>query len=82
MVRKGKVSEIFSKAIYSDNPELYSIGYIDFGKIKEVPITEFLKLSENFETIPASRISYIKRENKILYSKFHDEEDSAPIFHS
>ena len=80
MVRKGKVSEIFSKAIYSDNPELYSIGYIDFGKIKEVPITEFLKLSENFETIPASRILYIKRASKILYSKFHDEEDSAPSF--
>ncbi len=78
MVRKGKVSEIFSKAIYSDNPELYSIGYIDFGKIKEVPIIEFLKLSENFEIIPASRISYIKRGNKILYSKFHDEKDSGP----
>ncbi|MEO9276488.1 MAG: DUF504 domain-containing protein [Nitrososphaera sp.] len=80
MVRKGKISEIFSRAIHSDNPELYSIGYIDFGKIKEVPITEFLKLSENFEIIPASRISYIKRENTILYSKFHAEEDSAVSF--
>ena len=78
MVRKGKVSEIFSKAIYSDNPESYSVGYIDFGKIKEVSITEFLKMSENFETIPASRISYIKKGNDVLYSKFRDKDQDDP----
>ena len=69
MVRKGKVEEIFSKALFNDNPKLYSIGFIDLQKIKEVSLPEFLKLSEHFEIIPATRIIYIKRENTILYSK-------------
>ncbi|TRZ79738.1 MAG: DUF504 domain-containing protein, partial [Nitrosopumilales archaeon] len=29
MVRKGKIAEIFSNALYNDNPELYTVGYID-----------------------------------------------------
>ena len=75
MVRKGKISDIFSKALYSDNPSLYSIGYIDLGQVKETTLPEFLKLSENFEVIPASRITYIKKENKILYSKSTTRQD-------
>jgi len=69
MTRKGKVAEIFSKAVYSDNPNLYLVGYLDFSEIKEVTLPEFLKVSENFETIPAARIIYIKRENRVLFSK-------------
>lgn len=75
MVRKGKITEIFSKALYNDNPNLYTIGYIDLGEIKEATLPEFLKLSENFEVIPVTRISYIKKENKILYSKIINEKD-------
>lgn len=69
MTRKGKVAEIFSKALYSDNPNLYFVGYLDFNEIKEVTLPEFLKVSENFQTIPATRIIYIKRENRVLFSK-------------
>ena len=69
MTRKGLVAEIFSKALHVDNPELYLVGYLDLGEIKEVPLVEFLKLSENFEVIPASRIVHIKKEDIILYSK-------------
>lgn len=69
MTRKGKLSEIFSKALYSDNPNLYLIGYIDFDEIKETTLPEFIKISENFETIPATRIAYIKKENRVLWSK-------------
>jgi len=69
VTRKGKVADILSNALYNDNPELYQIGYIDFSKTKEVTLGEFLKLSENFETIPACRITYIKKENDILYSR-------------
>jgi uncharacterized protein (UPF0248 family) len=69
MGRKGKIAEIFSQALYKDSPDLYSIEYIDRGVIKEITLTGFLKLSENFELIPASRIVYIKKENMILYSK-------------
>ena len=69
MVRKGKLADIFSKALYNDDPNLYLVGYLDFGKVKESLLPEFLKISENFETIPATRIAYIKKENRILFSK-------------
>ena len=69
MTRKGLVAEIFSRALHVDNPELYSVGYLDLGEIKEVSLVEFLKLSENFEVIPASRIAYIKKQDMTLYSK-------------
>jgi uncharacterized protein (UPF0248 family) len=69
MVRKGKIAEIFSKALYNDNPQLYQVGYIDLGSIKEVTLVEFLELSENFEVIPATRITHIRKENETLYIK-------------
>ena len=69
MVRKGKLADIFSKALYNDDPNLYLVGYLDFGKVKESLLPEFLKISENFEIIPATRIAYIKKENRILFSK-------------
>jgi len=69
MTRKGKVSEIFSKTLHHDNPKLYQIGYIDLGTTKETTLVEFLKISENFEAIPASRIAYIKKGNDTLYHK-------------
>ena len=73
MARKGLVAEIFSKALHVDNPELYSVGYLDLGQVKEVSLVEFLKLSENFEVIPASRIVYIKKKDMTLYSKAKKE---------
>ena len=69
MVRKGRLQEILSKAIYADDPELYAIAYRDFNEIKEVSLKEFLKLSEDFQTIPASRIVYVKRLNEIVYRR-------------
>lgn len=69
MVRKGKLQEILSKAIYADDPKLYTVAYRDFNEIKEVSLPEFLKVSEDFQTIPASRIVSIKRLNEILYEK-------------
>jgi hypothetical protein len=67
MVRKGKLQEIISKAIYADDPKLYTVAYRDFNEIKEVSLPEFLQLSEDFQTIPASRILSIKRLNKTVY---------------
>jgi hypothetical protein len=74
MVRKGKIAEILSKALHSDNPTLYSVGYLDLDKTKNIPLVEFLKLSENFEVIPASRIVLIMKENTVLYSKVNRRE--------
>ena len=79
MVRKGKVAEIFSRALYSDNPDLYSVGYLDLGEIKNVTLSEFLKLSENFEVIPASRIVNIKKEDILLYSKIRNRKKPDQI---
>ena len=79
MVRKGKIAEIFSRALYSDNPELYSVGYLDLGEIKKVVLSEFLRLSENFEVIPASRIVYIMKENITLYSKIKNRKKPDQI---
>ena len=67
--RKGKLEEIFSKALYADNPDFYSVSYRDFDSIVEVPLSEFIKLSENFEVIPNTRIVSVRRGNTVLYSK-------------
>ena len=69
MVRKGRLQEILSKAIYADDPKMYTIAYRDFNEIKEVSLPEFLQLSEDFQTIPASRIVSIKRLNETVYKK-------------
>ncbi|MDE1764889.1 MAG: DUF504 domain-containing protein [Thaumarchaeota archaeon] len=69
MTRKGVVAEIFSKALYHDESDRYHIGYIDFDKIIEITLPEFLKLSENFEVIPVTRIVYIKKDDNMLYSR-------------
>ena len=69
MTRKGKVADIFSKALYNDDPHLYHIGYQDFNDIKDTTLPDFLQISENFEIIPATRIVYIKKDNRVLYSK-------------
>ena len=70
MTRKGLLKEIFSKALYADNPNLYSVSYREFNSIVKVSLPEFLRLSENFEIIPPNRIFLVTREGKVLYRKF------------
>ena len=69
MSKKGRLEEIFSKAIYSDDPRLYSVYYRDFDSFVKVSLPEFVKLSQNFQLIPAHRVMTITREGKMLYSK-------------
>jgi hypothetical protein len=68
--RKGKLEEIFSKALYADDPSLYSVSYRDFESVVQVSLLEFLDLSEDFELIPASRIVVVSRDGKELFKKF------------
>jgi hypothetical protein len=68
--KKGKLEEILSKALYADNPQLYSISYRDFDSVVQVPLLEFLKISENFDVIPASRIIDVSKGGQELYRKF------------
>jgi hypothetical protein len=66
---KGKLEEIFSRAQYADDPSLYFVSYRDFENIVEVPLQEFVQLSENFSVIPASRITKVRRGDETLYRK-------------
>jgi hypothetical protein len=68
--RKGKLEEIFSKALYADDPSLYLVSYRDFESVVHVPLLEFLDLSENFQLIPVSRIVIVSRDGRELYRKF------------
>jgi hypothetical protein len=70
MTRKGRLEEIFSKALYADDASLYSVCYREFEKVVEVPLREFLKLSENFALIPQNRIMLVKKNGQILYQKY------------
>ena len=68
-MRKGRLEEIFSKALHADDPSLYFVSYRDFDSIAEVTLQEFVELSENFSVIPASRITKIRKQDEILYEK-------------
>jgi len=69
MTKKGVIKEIFSKAQFADEPELYKIFYRDFDVLREVTLPEFIVESNNFETIPITRIEMIKKGNEILFKK-------------
>ncbi|RMF28623.1 MAG: DUF504 domain-containing protein [Candidatus Nitrosothermus koennekii] len=68
-MKKGVLREIISKAIYADNPSLYKVGFRDLDQIKELPLLEFIKESDNFNLIPITRIIYIKKGDEVLYYK-------------
>ena len=70
MVKKGKIEEIFSKALYADNPLDYTVIYRDFEKFKQVNLKYFRFI---IRTLPINS-SYknnknIKREMIIIYQK-------------
>ena len=69
MARKGLLDEIFSKALYADDAALYSVSYRDFENIVEVPLPEYVELSENYQVIPQSRIVLVKKSGQTLYRK-------------
>lgn len=69
MTKKGKISEIFSKALFADKTEEYRIYYRNFETIVESTLPEFLIESDNLQTIPISRIKKIKKNNTILFEK-------------
>jgi hypothetical protein len=69
MARKGRLEEIFSKALYADDAALYSVSYRDFENIVEATLQEFVELSEYFQVIPQSRIVLVKKGHQVLYRK-------------
>lgn len=69
MTKKGRLAEIISNAVYNDDLDMYEVGYVDYQDVKEIKLAKFLEISENFQCIPASRIVYVKRQNRILFKK-------------
>lgn len=69
MTKKGKLQEIFSRALYADDPSKYIITYRDFQTYKKISLNEFVSQSENFQIIPASRIKKIELFGQVLYEK-------------
>lgn len=64
-VRKGKLKEIISKALYYDKPGLYTITYRDKDKYPEIPLEEFIAM----DFIPITRIIKISRNGITIWSK-------------
>ena len=73
MVKKGQIEEIFSKARFADDPNTYKVFFRDFDIIREVTLPDFIVESNNFETIPITRIEMIKKDDKILFEKLKHE---------
>jgi hypothetical protein len=69
LAKKGKIEEILSKAQYADDPVLYKIYYRDLQTIKQLTLPDFIEESNNFETIPITRIEMIKRGSETLFKK-------------
>ncbi|CAD6515349.1 conserved hypothetical protein [metagenome] len=69
MTKKGIIEEIFSKAIFADDSESYKVTYRDFENLRERSLKEFVKESNNFQTIPITRIMSIKKNHRILFEK-------------
>ena len=75
MAKKGKIEEIFSKAIFADDAKKYIISYRDFEKIRETTLPNFIKESNNFQTIPITRIELIEKNHRILFEKKSKRND-------
>ncbi len=73
VVKKGKIEEIFSKARFADDPSTYKVFFRDFDTIREVTLPDFIVESNNFETIPITRIEMIKKDNEVLFEKSKHE---------
>ena len=73
VVRKGIIEEIFSKAKFADDPNTYKVFFRDFDTIREVTLPDFIVESNNFETIPITRIEMIKKDEEILFEKSKHE---------
>ncbi len=75
MVKKGVVEEIFSKARFSEDSKFYVVSFRDFEKIREITLMQFIKESDNFQKIPSSRITKIRKNNTILFEKISKEDE-------
>jgi len=69
MIKKGVIEKNFSKAIFADDIKIYKIFYRYFEKLRETLLIEFIKESNNSQSIPITRIERIKKNHRILFEK-------------
>lgn len=74
-MKKGLIEEIFSKAKFGKEPENYFVAYRDFQTIKELALPRFIHESENFQKIPISRITRIRKNNTVLFEKTSTKDE-------
>ena len=74
-MKKGVIEEIFSKAKFGDGIDNYFVSYRDFETIKEISMPKFIEESENFQKIPMSRITRIRKNNTVLFEKTSLKDD-------
>ena len=74
-MKKGVIEEILSKAKFGNEIEKYFVCYRDFEIIKEVTLSKFIHESENFQKIPISRITKIRKNNTVLFEKSSTKDD-------
>ncbi len=75
MGKKGVIEEIFSKARFSEESNSYFVCFRDFEKTREISLPKFIKESDNFQKIPSSRITKIRKNNTILFEKISKEDE-------
>ncbi len=75
MVKKGIIEEIFSKARFSQDSHSYIVAFRDFEKIREIELPKFIIESDNFQKIPSSRITKIRKNNTILFEKISKQDE-------
>ena len=75
MAKKGVIEEIFSKARFSEEIDSYVVSFRDFEKIRETTLPKFIKESDNFQKIPSSRITKIRKRNTILFEKIPKQDE-------
>lgn len=75
IMKKGIIEEVFSKAKFGNEAENYFVSYRDFETIKEISLPKFIYESENFQKIPISRITKIRKNNTVLFEKTSTKDE-------
>jgi len=75
MAKKGVIEEVFSKARFSQDSSLYIVSFRDFEKKREITLPKFIIESDNFQKIPSSRITKIRKKNTILFERISKQDE-------
>jgi len=75
VIKKGIIEEVFSIAQFSEEVNLHIVSFRDFEKIREITLPNFIIKSDNFQKIPPSKITEIRRSHTILFEKISKQDE-------